>query len=228
MDRRKFIRQTGITGIMALAAPSLFSAIEADTQTGNIHYYLLSGGVRTEDFMKEWNRFNILKGQTLYTGIRHREKHLTHAHTHEAIYRSISKYAGNRNIRYEFADSGFLHSLKNEKSSYTANGTPAITVHHLEGFDAAHHDPGMYYQAISESISVIRKAYAKQNGQNATFIITTDMGRNSEPNLMGGLDHHTEDARNIFCLEINPRKEHTTLHENSGIYTTDLVGQLIA
>jgi|GEM_PF-5893171 len=214
MNRRIFLRNTGLTGAIALTAPSLFSSSVLGRQAGAARAVLvvLSGGVRRQDFAEVWNRrgsqhpvqsFRLHKLFSL-------QDEMSHASGHRALYENLgitsnahcywpdSPFAGK--IR-----SGLRHSATEKNFS---SAVPDITsgnslaVVHLEGFDCAHYDLPQYYRLLENSVEYCGNLWKQMEKEgNGNFLaVTTDMGRNSFCNEMGGTDHHDESARDIFCL----------------------------
>jgi uncharacterized protein (DUF1501 family) len=244
MNRRKFITHTGITGSALLTAPSLFSStLRTDLKNKKAVLVILSGGVRRNDFMEIWKRketSGAFSNYHLYTGMQHSGSAMSHHSGHAAIYRSLLKDSSAPATAL-FPESGFIPAIKKtlhttvrtrKNERFLSASGSALSIYHLEGFDAAHHNMQGYQRLLEASVQHCGKLWneaqsSEQTKDNTLLIVTTDIGRNAFTNSMNGLDHHDESARDIFCLVSGPASAVKGKEQDNSSCGQEVIGEWV-
>jgi hypothetical protein len=130
-----------------------------------------------------------------------------------------------------------LHEIDTNFDTYlhlnSSDNIHSLSFHKLivDGFDVAHYNYTEYLQNIEKADAIISQLIANEiEHANTNIVIMSSMGRNTyhnhiaSENELGGTDHHSDESRECFALEVT-NATLLTYSNDASISTKDLFQQ---
>jgi len=190
MDRRIFIRNTGLAAVLSGFAPSFAMKDIFPVQRKKIHFILRAVGY--SDALHAFSKYNApLKGTFSFKKVECNNA----AYSHE---KGLNDLMNGKNKEVLFTQQMDRHSIGDVVKDAFSSDQPEVYIH-MHHTEVGHSSEPEFHTNLDAFFKEVTKGY---DANKHTLIITADIGRNNYKNSCGGRDHSTTSSLETFALYI--------------------------